>query len=199
MQLAHSFITGLSALLTLAATRLPQFDCTVQSNTTMVEDAWATQAQYGAASEIQAGLKQPWPEVIKNGQRVRVVTYCYETLAARQYLDCLWVKDAVNCWKDKLREPHFAGTTNLNFEELSDGKPHPARRQPRPCFDATSHWDTANVPADTLWIGINHNAGATGHSLVGYDALSNVEGRHTMMLGPDVTVDSITHEASERQ
>jgi hypothetical protein len=35
-------------------------------------------------------------------QRVRVVTYCYKALAARQYLHCPWVKYAVNRWKAKL-------------------------------------------------------------------------------------------------
>lgn len=75
----------------------------------------------------------------------------------------------------------------------------PARRQSRSCFDATNHLDSANVPADTLWVGIDHNAGATGHSIVGCDASSNVEGRHNMMLGPDLTVDAITHEVREHQ
>lgn len=158
---------GLAILLPSATAHQSRFDCTVQSNATMIEDAWATQAQYGAASEIQAGLKQPRPEVVRNGRRVRVVTYCYETAAAREYLDCPWVKDAVDRWKDKLAESRFAGTTNLKFEELSDGNPDPARRQPRYCFDETSHWDSANVPADTLWIGIDHNAGVTGHSTMG--------------------------------
>jgi hypothetical protein len=79
--------------------------------------------------------------------------------------------------------------------ELSDGNPDPARRQPRPYFAATtSRWDSANMPADTLWIGIDHNAGATAHPHVGYDALSNIEGRHNMISGPDVTVDAITDE-----
>lgn len=188
-----------SVLLTPATTYQPRFDCKVQSNTTMIKDASAVQAQYGAASEIQAGLKQPWPEVNRNGQRVRVVTYCYEMAAARQYLDCPWVKDAVNRWKDKLREHRFTGTTNLRFEELSDGNPDSGRRQPRSCFDSTGHWDSADVPAGTLWIGIDHNAGATGHSTIGYDALSNFEGRHNMMLGPEVTVDAITHEVRKHR
>lgn len=96
MRLTHCLIIGLFALSPLATARQPRFDCTVQSSSTMVKDARAIQPQYCAASEIQAGLKQPWLEVIRNGQRVQVVTYCYETAAARQYLDCPWMKDAVN-------------------------------------------------------------------------------------------------------
>lgn len=196
MRRTCAFILGVFALLSFATARRSRFDCSVQSNTTMVEDAWAAQPQNGAASEIQAGFKQPWPEVIRNGQSVRVVTYCYETAATRAYLDCPWMKDAIDRWKNKLREPRFAGTTNVKWEELSDGNPDPAKRQPVYCFDATNHWDTPNVPADTLWIGIDHNIGETGAASVGYNALSTVEARHSMRLGPHVTVDAITHEVS---
>lgn len=176
-------------------------ECRVRSNVAMVPDVAAAQVQYGAASELEAGLAQPWPEIERNGRKLRVVTYCYSNRAIRDWFDCPRVKEAFDRWRNKLDTPPFKGTTNIAWEELNDGNPDRTQRQPKYCFDANENWDVANIPGDTLWIDIDHASGEGGHFTVGYDppvADDEVSYRY-MKLGPQVTIDAITHEASQRQ
>ncbi|KAJ4986430.1 hypothetical protein SVAN01_08122 [Stagonosporopsis vannaccii] len=190
------FCLGLLALLPFAVSRHTGSECTVRSNVSIVSDVAAAPVQHGAASQLQAGTVYPWPEVERNGRKLRVVTYCYSNEAVRTYFDCPYVRDALNRWREKLDSPPFKGTTNLVWEELNDGNKDPSKRQPRYCFDANRNWDHKNVPDDTLWINIDPSRLDGGVAMVGYvkETEGGKVGYNHMKLGPHVTVDVITHE-----
>ncbi|KAJ8107672.1 hypothetical protein OPT61_g8707 [Boeremia exigua] len=144
-------------------------NCRVRSNATMVPDVAAALVQYAGASEIAAGYKQPWPEVVRNGRKVRVVTYCYTNKVARDRLDCPHVAEGFKRWRDKLDSPPFKGTTNLVWEELNDGNRDRSKRKPVYCFDSNRMWDPTKVPGDTLWIAFDASGNRGGMASVGYD------------------------------
>ncbi|KAH6625712.1 hypothetical protein C7974DRAFT_206176 [Boeremia exigua] len=187
---------GLLALLPSIIARRNGFECSVRSNTTLVPDVAAALVQYGAASELATGFKQPWPEVDRKGRKMRIVKYCYSEKHVRDHLDCPRFRDAFDKWRQKLDSPAFKGTTNLYWEELSDGNPDRSKRQPRYCYDADKNWDSKNVPHDTLAIRIDRNAGKSASSTVGYDPTREKDlfGYHIMNIGPDVTTATIAHE-----
>src|SRR5690242_7396415 len=194
------FYLGLFTLLPFAVARRTGSECTVRSNVTMVSDVSTAPVQHGAASNLQAGFAYPWPEVERNGRKIRVVTYCYSNEEVRNYFDCPYVRDALQRWREKLDSPPFKGTTNLVWEELHDGNKDPSKRQPRYCFDADRKWDHKNVPGDTLWINIDHSRLDRGAAMVGYvkETEPGAAGYNNMKLGPHIAVDELTHEVSQQ-
>lgn len=201
----------LLALVPLTVARRAQFNCKVQSNITIAQDEAAAQVQYGAASAIAAGVREPWPVEIRNGRPKRVVRYCYTNQDHRQALDCQ-VQRALARWRLKLDSPAFNATTNLVWEETHDGNPDCRFRKPHYCWvvddegkvvrdkEEKMQWNINNVPGDTLWITINNKG--DNLATIGY---ANVEdpddpvnrGRHYMSLGRRAKVSTIIHEVRE--
>jgi len=128
----------------------------------------------------------------------------------RGHIDCN-VQEALGRWRDKLDSAGFAGTTNLQFEELHNGHHDDPNRTPRYCFivdgngnfvngpDGRAQWNFTHVPADTLWIQVLSSLCEGADTSIGYIPSNDPRayGRHLMRLGPHVSVDSITHEVSE--
>lgn len=92
-------LSGIFALLPLAtATKM----CTVPPNTTMVHDAMSEQVQNAGASQIRAGLTQPWPLITRGNQKRRLIKYCYATKIYRDYLHCDKIMPGFTLWSIKL-------------------------------------------------------------------------------------------------
>ncbi|KAH6625703.1 hypothetical protein C7974DRAFT_414198 [Boeremia exigua] len=173
--------------------------CTATSNTTIVHDALAEQARLGprAASALRAGLAQPWPQLVRNGQQLRVIRYCYATKLYRDYLHCSKFNPALKLWADKLGHPASAQSGHaVAWEEANDGGA-PGKRKRRYCYSTYEHgkggtWNK-NVPIDTLAIFLDPTFDGA-RATTGYDAASTDEGRHQMVLGVDSDPVEIAHE-----
>ncbi|KAF9691533.1 hypothetical protein EKO04_010351 [Ascochyta lentis] len=173
--------------------------CAVSPDTIMVHDALSEQTQYGSASELKAGLAQPWPLITVGDRRLRVVKYCYATKIYRDYLHCQFVMPAFTVWSNKLGYPASAQTGHsLGWEEAKDGNEGAKKRKRQYCYNNYKHGDDVGtwnplVDADTLVIALDPTI-TGGRAKVGYNALSNEPGRHQLVLGVDTDVEAIAHE-----
>ena len=209
MRRPFTALVSLFALLSIVNARQDRLDCKTRSNITIVEKVLATQPDTGSASELITHMREPWPLEVRHDHSHRVVRYCYSNPMTRSHIDCN-VQDALRRWRDKLDSPGFAGTTNLQFEELHNGHHNDLNRTPHYCFvvdsngnfingpDGRAQWNIEHVPADTLWIQVLSLYGVGADTVAGYIPSNDPRafGRHLMRLGPHVSVDSITHEVS---
>jgi hypothetical protein len=173
------------------------FECGTQSNITLVSDGAEHAAR--ATSELKARLRDPWPLVPRGNRQWRVVRYCFKNKTSYNGLFCA-VQEAVLRWESKMASAGFKGTSNLKFEETTDGNPVLSQRQSVFCrIGRTQVWNP-EVSADTLEI-YHDKKTVDGLTTLGYDRNSNEEGRHWMKIGKHKMrradrVDVITHEAS---
>jgi len=167
----------------------------------MIHDALGEQAYLSprSASALKAGLAQPWPQVARGGQQLRVIRYCYATKVYRDYLHCNRLNPALKIWADKLGYPASAQTGHgISWEEANDGG-EPGKRKRRYCYTRYEHgkggrWNK-KVDPDTLAIFLDPTFDGA-RATIGYDALSSEEGRHQMVLGVDADPIEIAHEVS---
>lgn len=167
----------------------------------MVVIARAEQARLGprSASALKAGFAQAWSSIIRNGQKLRLIKYCYATGIYRDYLHCNKFNPALKLWADKLGFPASAQIGHsVAWEEANDGG-EPGKRKRRYCYTKYEHgkggtWNKG-VDPDTLAIFLDPTfAGA--RATTGYNVLSSEEGRHQMILGVDSDPIEIAHEVS---
>ncbi|KAF2629311.1 hypothetical protein BU25DRAFT_420177 [Macroventuria anomochaeta] len=191
MRRALLFCLGLFALLLLIIAR---FDCRVPSNVIMVNDASAEQMQKGSASTLQASIADPWPLVVRNNQRLRVVKYCYHNQQIRDTLHCK-VQHTFQRWAAKLGYPASAQTGhNLGWEEAHDGNADPSQRRVEYCYDHTNLAWNPRADCGSLFISINYKETDGAYATTPYDAQSNEASRYWIMMAPNAGIDAITHE-----
>jgi hypothetical protein len=197
MRLVVLSYTVLFALLPLMFAH-PGFSSAVRSDITLIPDTAVVATEKRGASPFVAGLAQPqpWPELLYNNRRIRLITYCYTNKATRDRLECNVINFAIGRWRVKLNSRGFSGTTNVKFEEAQDR----ASRTAYYCFDNQGRWND-NVPDDALWIDIEGVDGVWGFSTVGWNPPVHGplnQGRHRMFLAwlnnPARMTDVATHE-----
>jgi hypothetical protein len=171
------------------------FECGTQSNITLVSDG----AEHAGTSELEARLRNPWPLVPRGNRQWRVVRYCFKNKISYDGLFCA-VQEAVLRWERKMASAGFKGTSNIKFEETTDGNPDLTQRKSIFCrIRRTQVW---NIEVDADPLEIYHDKKIFGGLItLSYNRNSNEEGRHWMKIGKHKMrradrVDVITHEVS---